>query len=95
MAQQLTNPTRNHEVAGQSLVSLSGLGSGVAVSCGVGCRCSADPMLLWLWCQLAATALIRPLAWEIPYALGAALEKIKRQYTQKAKFWEFPGGIVS
>ena len=32
-------------------------------------------MLLWLWCRLAAAALIRPLAWELPYALGAALER--------------------
>jgi len=26
-----------------------------------------------------ATALIRPLAWEPPYAMGVALEKAKRQ----------------
>ena len=32
-----------------------------------------------LWCRLAAAALIRPLAWESPYAVGAALEKAKRQ----------------
>ena len=31
-----------------------------------------DLALLWLW--LAATALIRPLAWELPYALGTALK---------------------
>ena len=35
-----------------------------------------DPALLWLWCRLAAAALIGPLAWELPYAEGAAL-KIK------------------
>ena len=35
-----------------------------------------DPTLLWLWCRPpAATALIRPLAWEPPYAAGAALKK--------------------
>ena len=28
---------------------------------------------------LAATALIRPLTWEPPYTLGAALEKIKKK----------------
>ena len=33
--------------------------------------------MLWLQCRLAATALIRPLAWEAPYAVGAALEKTK------------------
>ena len=31
-------------------------------------------MLLWLWCRPAATAWIRPLAWESPYAMGAALK---------------------
>ena len=41
-------------------------------------------MLLWLWCRLVATALIKPLAWEPPYAAGAALEKAKRQ-KQKQK----------
>ena len=35
--------------------------------------------LLWLWRRQAAIALIRPLAWEPPYAVGAALEKAKRQ----------------
>ena len=29
--------------------------------------------------RLVATAPIRPLAWESPYAVGAALEKAKRQ----------------
>ena len=33
--------------------------------------------LLWLW--LAAAALIRPLAWELPHAAGAALERKKRK----------------
>jgi len=35
--------------------------------------------LLWLWCRLAATAPIRSLAWESPYAVGAALEKAKKR----------------
>ena len=67
----------------RSLPLLSGLTIGVAVSCGVGCRCSSDPVLLWLWRRLAATALIGPLAWESPYATGAALEKAKRQKKKK------------
>ena len=33
----------------------------------------------------AATALIRPLAWEPPYAAAAALEKAKRQKVKKKK----------
>ena len=46
-----------------------GQGSGVAVSCDVSCRHGSDPAFLWLWCKPAATALIRPLAWEPPYAV--------------------------
>ena len=51
-------------------------------SCGVGHRCGSDPVLLWLWRRPAATAPIRPLAWEPPYATGTAL---KRQKTKKKK----------
>ena len=39
-----------------------------------------DLALLWLWCRLAAGALIGPLAWEHPYAKG---EVLKRQKTNK------------
>ena len=49
------------------------------MSCGVGRRRGSDPVLLWLWCRLAATAPIRPLAWEPPYAVGEAQEMTKRQ----------------
>ena len=49
------------------------------MSCGVAYRCGLDPALLWLWHRPAPTALIRPLAWEPPYATGAALEMAKRQ----------------
>ena len=42
-------------------------------------------MLLWLWCRLAAIARIRPLAWEPPYAMGAAQEKAKRQKKKPKK----------
>ena len=38
-----------------------------------------DPALLWLWCRLAATAPIPPLAWEPSYAAGVALKKQKQQ----------------
>jgi len=80
------NLTRNHEVTG----SITGLaqwvkGSGVAVSCGVGCRCGLDPELLWLWSRLVATALIRPLAWEPPYAMGSSPRKGKKTKRQKKK----------
>ena len=36
-------------------------------------------MLLWQWCRQAATAPIRPLALQPPYAAFAALKKKKRQ----------------
>ena len=52
------------------------------MSCGVGRRRSLDLVLLWLWCRPAATATIRPLTWEPPYAVGAAL---KRQKDKKIK----------
>ena len=40
-------------------------------------------MLLWLWYRLAAVALIQPPAWELPYAVSAALEKAKKQQQQQ------------
>ena len=41
--------------------------------------------MLSLWRRPAATALIRPLACEPPYAVGAALEKAKKTPPQKKK----------
>ena len=75
MAQQLRNPSRIHEDVGL----IPGLtqwvkGSGVAMSCSVGHRCDLDLVWLLLWHRPVATAPIRPLAWEIPYATGAALK---------------------
>ena len=54
------------------------------MSCGVGHRCSLDPELLWLWCRPTAIALIGRLAWEPPYAVGAALKKEKKKKKVKA-----------
>ena len=48
-------------------------------------RHASDLELLWLWCRPVATAPIRPLAWEPPYAAGASLEKAKRQKKKKKK----------
>ena len=45
------------------------------MSYGVGRRHGSDPVLLWLWCRLAAAALIGPQAWEPPNAGGGALKK--------------------
>ena len=57
----------------------------------VGGRCGWD--LAWLWLWLAAVGPIRPLAWEPPYAAGAALkskkeDKPKTEPTKEYK--EFP-----
>ena len=49
------------------------------MSYGVGRRQGSDPALLWLWCRLAPTAPIRPLAWEPPYAVGEALKRPKKK----------------
>jgi len=45
----------------------------------VGHRCDSGPTVLWLWCRPAATAPLGPLPWELPYAKGVALKKIKKQ----------------
>ena len=68
----------------RSLACSLGWGSGVAMSCGVGCRRGSDPALLWLWRRPVATAPIQPLAWEPPYAAGAAQE-IATTTTKKTK----------
>ena len=60
------------------------------MSCGGGRRCGSDPVLLWLWRRLAATAPIGPLAWEPPYAVGAAQEMAKRQKKKKKKLKKSP-----
>ena len=52
------------------------------MSCGVGHRCGLELLLLWLWRRLVATASVRPLTWEPPYASGVVL---KRQKTKKKK----------
>ena len=66
VAQWLTNPTRNHEVEGL----IPGLDQWVK-----------DLALLWLWRRPAATAMIRPPAWEPPCAMGVALKRQKKTNT--------------
>ena len=49
------------------------------MSCGVGHRHGLDLALLCPWHRLAAVALIRPLAWEPPYAMSVALKSQKKK----------------
>ena len=60
------------------------------MSYGVGCRCSSDLALLWLW--LAAVALIASLAWEPPYAVSVVLKskKKKKESDLRLGWW---GGV--
>ena len=55
------------------------------MNCGVGHRRGSDSESLWLWCKPAAVASIRPLAWEPPYAVGAALGKKERERGRESK----------
>ena len=72
--------------------SLALLGeSGVTMSCGVGYRHTLDLALLWLWRRTEAIALIRPLAWELPYSASTALKRPKKKKKKKMTVFEKSG----
>ena len=82
MAQWLTNPTRNPEVAGsipdpaqwvKDTAIVQATDKARIQHC---CGCGVDP-----WLQLR----LDPQPREPPYAMGAALEKTKRQKKKKKK----------
>ena len=78
------NPTSIHKDMGSILGLAQWVkGSSIVVSYGVGCIQSSDPALLQLCCRLAAAALVRPLAWELQHAMGAALKKTKKKKNHK------------
>ena len=59
-----------------------------------------DSAFLWLWCKLAAVALIQPLAWELPYAANVDLKRTKNPKKQKHIFaicltgWEIASAVL-
>ena len=55
------------------------------MSYGVGHRSGSDPELLWLWRRPVATAPIRSLAWEPPYAMGSGPRKGKKTKNKQTK----------
>ena len=67
----------------QSLVLLSGLRIQRYCELWCGHRRGSDPAWLWLCCRPVATALIWPLAWEPPYAMGAALKRQRKMFFKK------------
>ena len=75
MAQSLRTRLASMTIRIQSLSLVSGL---------------KDLVLLWLWCKLAAAALIPLLAGELPYATGAALKrkKKKKEKKQHCELWK-------
>ena len=50
--------------------------------------------LMWLWCRPAAGALIQPLAWQLPYATGVALNKKKKEKKRKDR-WSHQDAVAT
>ena len=70
----VTNPTGIHELWVQFLAPLSGLCVWCCHELWYVSQTCLGFYLQWLWCRLAATALIRPLAWEVPCVMVASLK---------------------
>ena len=51
----------------------------------IGHRHSSYPLLLWLQFRLEAIASIQRLAWELPYAVGAALKRPKKKKKKRER----------
>ena len=69
--------------------------SSIAMTCGVGQRCSSDLALLRLWRRLAATVPIRPLAWEPPFNVGVVLKKRQKKRKKEKKRSSRRGAVVN
>ena len=85
MAQWLTNLTSIHE----DTSSIPGLVSGLKIWCCHELWCRSQTQLRSVCCRGSGAGWwlqpIRPLAWEPPYAMGAALKETKRQKKKKKK----------
>ena len=57
---------------------------------GVGHRCGLNLACLWLCLWLASIALIRPLAWEPPYVMSAALKSQKKKNRYLSRSGDLP-----
>ena len=75
-------PASIHEDAGSIPGISQWLGSVVAMRCNVGRGQGSDLALLWVCCRPAAAALIQPLAWGLPHAMGTALKETKTKKLQ-------------
>ena len=98
MAQWLMNPTGNHEVVG--LIPARAQWVKDLALRELWCRSQMrfSSLVLWLWCRLVATALIRPLAWESPHAMRAGPrkgKKTKNQNQNQTKQKNERGGIMT
>ena len=63
------------------------------MSCGTGHRCGSGLVLLWH--RPLAIALIRPLAWEPPYAVGADLKRQKTKQNKTRNVFHVTGACFS
>ena len=63
------------------------------MSYGVGHSGGLNPTFLWLSCRPTAVALIQPLAWKLPYALGALLKRKKKKKEQNNVIYSNMDGL--
>ena len=83
------NPTGNHDVVGL-IPGLAQWGKNLVLLCAVVWVADAA----WLWRRPAAVAPVGPLAWEPPYAVGAAIKRQKRKRKPEMNKWMMPKRLI-